>query len=147
MFRLFPAQLGVRYATLRKELPSFLLQQIVLNAVEKQTPFSRWDPGPQTRENERVRLESNVSIQMTRFKMNAYSIFLLDFGLASTIFAQCFLLNFGEICLPFVSQSVKAWEPRLRMKNLLVIRVLVKFVKPIYFLFHLVGEKWGSRCL
>ena len=43
--------------------------------------------------------------------MDAYSIFLVCFGLDSTNFAGYFRLNFWEMYLTFVARSVKAREP------------------------------------
>ena len=42
---------------------------------------------------------------LNRFQMDAYLIFLLDFGLDSKKFARYFRQNFWEIDLPFVSLS------------------------------------------
>ena len=42
---------------------------------------------------------------LNRFQMDAYLIFLLDFGLDSKKFARYFQLNFWEIDLPLVSLS------------------------------------------
>ena len=82
-------------------------------------------------------------MHLNGFKMDAYSIFLLDFGLDSTNFARCFLLNvLGNLSVFCVDEC---WGNPIKKEKSSDDRAWVKFVKPIDVPFRLDPEKRGSK--
>ena len=70
---------------------------------------------------------------LIRFKIDAYSIFLLEFGLDSINFAQCFgSVNFGKFFY-FLCRGVLKQENPLKNEKFLF--------EPIDFPFQLLGQK------